>query len=59
MADSPKAVTDPGIDPLRLEWLLRCEAAIKSMASQFIHPKTSPEELVNDILKGEARASHA
>ncbi len=33
-------------------WLLRCEAAIKSMAAQFIHPKTTPEEMVDQILKG-------
>ncbi len=34
-----------------LPWLLRCEAAIKSMAAQFIHPKTTPEEMVDQILK--------
>jgi hypothetical protein len=37
----------------RLEWLLRCEAAIKSMAAQFLAPKVTPEEMVDQILKGE------
>ncbi len=35
------------------EWLLRCEAAIKNMAAQFIHAKTTPEEMVDQILKGD------
>ncbi len=35
----------------RMEWLLRCEAAIKSMAEQYLCPKTSPEQLVDEILK--------
>ncbi len=35
----------------RMEWLLRCEAAIKSMAEQYLCPKTSPEQLVEEILK--------
>ncbi len=50
-----KPVTEPGLTPARLEWLLRCEAAIKSMAAQFLCPKTTPEQLVNDILKGEKK----
>ncbi len=36
-----------------LPWLLRCEAAIKSMAAQFLCPKTTPEEMVDQILKGD------
>lgn len=44
------------LDLERYEWLLRCEAAIKSMAAQFICPKTTAEEMVNQILKGEKHA---
>ncbi len=46
----PEPVTSPGIDAARLKWLLDCEAAIKSMAAQFLCPKVSPQQLVKDIL---------
>ncbi len=52
-----RPVTAPGLTPARLEWLLRCEAAIKSIAAQFIHPKTTPEEMVDQILKGDDRGT--
>ncbi len=44
-----------GLDRQRQQrkWLLRCEAAIKSMAAQFLCPKTTPEEMVDQILKGD------
>jgi hypothetical protein len=44
---------------LRCEWLLHCEAAIKSMAAQFACPKTSPQELVADILSDRKAKKHA
>jgi hypothetical protein len=35
----------------KLPWLLRCEEAMRSMAAQFLCPKTTAEEMVEDILK--------
>ena len=35
----------------RIRWLVRCEKAIESMAAQFIHPKTTAEEMVDQILR--------
>lgn len=51
-----KAPTEPGIDHYRLQWLLRCEAAIKSMAAQICCPYTTPEQMVDQILKGDEHA---
>lgn len=39
----------------RLTWLLRCEAAIKSLASQIVSPDTTAEDMVNDILGDKPR----
>jgi hypothetical protein len=43
----------------RIRWLLRCEAAIKSMADQICSPKTTPEQFVADCLGEKAPGRRA